>query len=642
MATVYDPIKIGSLQLKNRFVEAATVKNFADVNGRVNSRYLNNFELEADGLGLLIVTMSFVEKQGQVFRAQLGVQDDKSIHGLSDLADRIHKQGAKAALQIAHGGNLCGEGIIGEMPVGPSSIPQWPGQTVHALTTEEVEKIVIKYGEAAARAKEAGFDALELHACHGSLILQFLSPIHNQGRTDKYADPPTFLYECIAAVQKYAGKDYPLGVRLTCHEFMGEDQGLPGLMFEVVKKYALNCEKMGVHYIHASAGRIGHTPDHAFPPLYTPRGVNVKFAEELKKILKIPVMTVGRFQDPILIEKVVEDGRADMIAMCRPIIADPHLPKKMIEKRFEEIRKCMGCNWCLDRLFSQVSVECPMNPAYGWEKEYELAAAAKAKKVMVIGGGVGGMQAAYAAAKRGHDVTLYERTGDLGGQVLLASQFPRLYTRELYNLPKWLIRELKVLGVKIKLNTEVTAELIEEGNPDEIIVATGANEKKIDVPVAEGSKVVYLWDYLRHNAEIGTKVVLFGIEAIEAAASLSKEGKRVILLQSGPALEWPVYILGGAARREPLARDLKYGKVDIRYNTSLKEIGAGYVIVKGPSGEEKIEADTVMAALGRESENKVYNGINIRERRAHIVGDAKEVRNMARASHEGYWVGRKI
>lgn len=644
MATVYEPIKIGSMWVRNRFALAPTVKNFCDVDGRVNIRYLQNYALEADGAGLAIVTMSFTEPKGQVFRGQLGVQDDKAVAGLSDLASWIHKAGAKTALQIAHGGNLCSEGIIGCTPVGPSEIPQWPGQTVHMLTTAEIEVIIDNYGKAAARAKQAGFDAVELHACHGSMILQFMSPIQNIGRTDRYAVRPTFLYEAVQAVRRYVGGDFPLGVRLSCHEFMNEDLGKPGLTEdEVINEVCPALEKMGVDYIHASAGRIGHTPDHSFPPLYEPRGVNVRFAEAVKKRVRIPVITVGRLQDPKIIEKIIEDGRADMVAMCRPIIADPHLPKKMIEGRFDDIRQCMGCNWCLDRLFCQVGVECPMNPAYSWEKEFELIPTREPKKVMVIGGGVGGMQTALAAALRGHQVSLYEKSDKLGGQIKLASAFPKLYTRELWNLPKWLIGQIEKTSVRAVLNTEVTPKLVEKENPDVIVVATGAKQKTLSLVPEKGIDVVYLWDYLAKKTKLGKKVVILGgNEGAEAAASLAREGKEVTLIEEGDAVAKPAYIYPGAARREPLMRYLAAGKVDIRTGSTVKAITAAGVIVQSRSGKETIPADTVLVALGRDSDDELYRSLAVRGRAVYLIGDAREVRSMPSATHEGYWVARQI
>ncbi|GAW93545.1 FAD-dependent oxidoreductase [Calderihabitans maritimus] len=647
MPTVYDPIWIGKVKLKNRFVLAPTVKNFANEDGTVNTRYLQQYELEAQGPGLVTVTMSFVEPSGKVFTRQLGAHHDNCIPGLADLAERIHRAGAKCALQISHGGNLCSESIIGETPVGPSERPQWPGQKVRALKTDEVEKIIESYAKAAWRAKVAGFDAVDLHACHGSMILQFLSPFHNKGRTDKYAVRTTFLYETVQAVQDACGVDFPIIVRISAHEFMEEDMGEPGLTIdEVANEIAPQLERLGVACIHVSAGRIGHTEDHCFPPLYEPRGVNVRLATKVKEKVNIPVITVGRLQDPKIIEKIIEDGKADMVAMCRPIIADPHLPKKMIEGRIEDIRQCMGCNYCLHRLFLQLGVQCPMNPEYSWEYEYQPTPAKQSKKVMVVGGGVAGLQTAYTAAQRGHQVTIYEKTNQLGGQVRLASSIPRLYTKELWNLPKWLIRQVEKLGVNIELGKEVTPELVEQVNPDVVVVATGAQEIRLELPGHDNEKVVYLWDYLEGKASVGDKVVVIGgNEGAEVAVSLAREGKTVTLVEETENIGCAKYIYDGAARRKPLLRFLRQANVRILTKTQVKEINSQGVKVLQSwpmPKEEIIEADTVMIAVGRKSEDSLYRALQGKGFEIYQIGDCVEPRSMVSATHEGNWVGRHI
>jgi len=644
MPTVYDPIKVGTIWLKNRFVVAPTVKNHCNEDGSINIRTLNNFEVEADGPGLVIVSMSFTEKAGQAFQRQLGVHNDKMVDGLHELANVIQKQGAKAAVQISHGGYLCNEGTLFEPVRGVSEKPLLPGQKPVPLTTTEVECVIENYAKAAARIKRAGFDGVELHACHGSLAIQFMSPFNNIGRTDRYAVRTTFLYEVVQAMRDAVGPDFAFGVRLSVTEFGMEDLGYPGITTEeTVNEYIPTMEKIGIDWVHASAGRIGITPFHNFPPLYAPRGVNVNIAEEVKKKCHTPVITVGRLQDQKLIEKIVEDGRADMVAMCRPIIADPRIAKKMIEGRTDDIRQCLACNWCLHVLFLDLPVECTMNPFYGWEKEYEVTPAKKLKKVMVIGGGVGGLQAALTASQRGHEVTLYEKSGDLGGQVKLASAFPRLNTRELRNLPDWLAREVKKTSVKVVLNTEITPQLVEKEKPDAIVVATGAKEMAAALP--EGAKnVVYLWDYLRGTAKIGNKVVVLGgNEGAEAAVSLAREGKEVTLVEEGSDILMAPYLYLFGARREPMFRWLDEEKVTVLTEHTVKAATGNALTLVDKWGTEKTVAyDTILVAVGREPESELYNAIATRGKEVYLVGDAKEARTMVQANHEAFWVGRHI
>jgi len=645
MPTVYDPIKVGKIWLKNRFIVAATVKNHADEDGFINQRVLNNYEAESDGPALVTVGMSFTDRLGKCFVRQLGVHEDHCMGGMYELAEVIQRRGAKAAVQISHGGTLCGNSLVGDQEVwGPSEKPLLPGQRVHKMTTAEVEYAIEGYAKAAARIKATGFNAIELHACHGSMSLMFQSPFHNVGRTDKYADRFLFLHDCAQAMRDAVGPDFTFGVRLSVSEFGMEDLGYPGVTTEeTITIVVPMLEKIGVDWIHASCGRIAVTPHHNFPPVYEPHGVNVNLAEAVKKVAHAPVIAVGRLMDPKLIEKIIEDGRADMIGLCRPIIADQRFVKKMIEERTDDIRKCVGCNWCLHCLFIQHDCGCTMNPLYGYEKEWEVTPAPKAKKVMVVGGGVSGLQAALTASQRGHEVTLYEKSGELGGQANLASAFPRLYTRDLRNLPDWLAREVKKTSVKVVLNTEVTPELVAKEKPDAIVVATGAKEMAAALP--EGAKnVVYLWDYLRGTAKIGNKVVVLGgNDGAEAALSLAREGKEVTLVEESGDILLPPYIFLFSARREPMFRWLKEEKVNVLTNHKLTAATGNQVTLVDQWGVEKTVAyDTILVAVGRESASELYQAIATRGKEVYLIGDAREPRNMKDDNQEAFSVGRHM
>jgi NADPH-dependent 2,4-dienoyl-CoA reductase/sulfur reductase-like enzyme len=423
-----------------------------------------------------------------------------------------------------------------------------------------------------------------------------------------------------------------------------EDLGYPGQTIEeTCNLFIPIAEKIGVDWIHASVGRIGVTPDHSFPPVYAAHGVNVKFAEACKKVAHVPVMAVGRLMDPKLIEKIIEDGQADMVAMSRPIIADQRFVKKMIEGRYDDIRKCIGCNYCLNCLFMQCDAECTMNPLYGREKVWEVTPAPKKKKVMVVGGGVSGLQAALTASQRGHEVTLYEKSDKLGGQTNLAAAFPRLYTRDLMNVPDWLAREIKKYPVRIVMKTEVTPQLVEKEKPDAIVVATGAKETTPELP-AGAKNVVYLWDYLRGTAKIGNKVVVLGgNDGAEAALSLARQGKEVTLVEKSENIALPSYIFLFSCRREPLFRWMKEDKVTILAEHKVKAATGDTLTLADKFGvEKKVPYDTIVVAVGREPVNELNQAIATRGREVYLIGDAKEPRNMKDANQEAFWVGRHI
>jgi 2,4-dienoyl-CoA reductase-like NADH-dependent reductase (Old Yellow Enzyme family) len=351
----------------------------------------------------------------------IGVHDDRTIDGLEKVAYAIHREGCLCSLQIVHGGEICNPAVTGLPVVGPSEKEGFFGP-VRKLETDEVEQRAQLYADAAARVKEAGFDALNIHSCQGTLIQQFMSPYSNL-RDDKWGQDRGLFPETVARkVRAAVGPDFPVIWRLAADEYMGEWLGLPGYDVEWGKKMARRLEPI-VDSFDITGGRISFTGMFAFPPVYADRGARVHLASEIKSVTHLPVMGVGKIMDDRTAREVVESGRADMVCFCRPAIADPHLAKKILEGRPEDIRKCISCNWCLETVVSRGMVLCAVNPACNREHEYEIIPAKQPKKVMVVGGGVAGMQAAVTLAERGHKVSLYEKDEALGG---LCSLFLRL------------------------------------------------------------------------------------------------------------------------------------------------------------------------------------------------------------------------
>ena len=632
MATVYDPINIGTLKLRNRFAVAPTVKNFSTERGYISDEDLINFAADAKGgSGLVIVSLTFVRADGRIFPRQIGIDTDSHLTGHGRLTKVIHSYGAKVALQLGHGGALCESAITGFPVLTPSGVPQTPGQqNLKVMTLGECEEIAEAFAAAAFRAVAAGYDGIELHNCHGSLLSQFMSPSQNK-RTDKYRGPTAFLVDVIRAVKAKIGKDFPLWVRFSTDEFLNEI-GEEGTTIErFVKEVLPIMEKEGINAIHASAGRIVWTCWNQIPPLYRPRGVNVRLAEEVKKHTKLPVIAIGRLNDPVVIEDVVAKGRTDIVALCRAIIADQDIVRKMIEGRPEEVRKCIACNYCSDVIWGAGNF-CTINPSYGNENLYHYTPARPPKKVLVAGGGIAGMEAARVLKEVGHNVTLYEKSDKLGGLIHLAANIPRLSTRETLNIYDWISYHLKKLNVKVVLNKEVTSDLVRQEKPDAVFIATGSKPLIPEIPGVDRKNVFTYDDYVLGKATVGAKVaVLGGNHGAETAVSLGRDNKNVFLVEETDQVAMVDYTrLYG--RYHLLMRFLNEAKAQIRTGLKVKEITEKGVKVEDPAGkQELIEVDTVILALGRVAVDDLYSALRGLVPKIHKIGDCFEPRRLLEA-----------
>ncbi|MCL5046534.1 MAG: NAD(P)/FAD-dependent oxidoreductase [Actinobacteria bacterium] len=644
MATVWDPIRIGKMELKNRFAVAPTVKNMSTEDGYVTTHQLKHYEVEAKGgVGLITTELAFPREDGQVFRKQLGIHNDKAVAGLEELVDTIHKNGAKASCQIGFGGNLSVKEIIGKQPLGASSKGDlgW-GSPPRGMTTEEVEEMVQVYVRAALRAKTAGFDAVTLHGCHGSLLIQFMSP-YNNDRTDKYADRCLFAVECIREIRKALGPDFPIIYRISSDEFM-DDIGETGITIEeTANDIAPRLVEAGADCIDVSAGRIGITPDHSFPPLYEPPGVNVRLATAVKEKVNVPVICVGRINDPRLAFKIVEKGQADIVSLCRPIIADPDYVRKAKEGRFDDIRKCIACNYCLDLLFKNFVVRCAVNAEYGREDKFAITPAETKKKVLVVGGGVGGMETARVATLRGHQVTLVEKESALGGMCKLAGAIPNVPTGELNRIVDWETTQLRKLNVDIRLGILATKGLVDEITPDTVVLATGSTDLVPDIKGANSSNVLRLTDYLRRRPETGQRVVVLGgDEGAETALSLARDGKNVVLVSENESYASPAYIYPYANRAMPLKRMLNQAGVRVVRRSKVIEITSSGVRLERDGQQEILEADTVILAFGRKPNKGLQEELSGTNREIYELGDCLEPKSVAHVIDQAAWIGRAI
>ena len=507
-----------------------------------------------------------------------------------------------------------------------------PGSIPEGLSREEIAELVQAFAQACRRAKEAGFDAVEFHGAHGYLISQFLSPYYNR-RSDEYGGSPErrarFGAEIVTAARKKVGPDFPLIMRMD-----GWDGYEGGVVLDEAVKIAPIFVEAGADALHVSAGAREAVQWQFLSYLQESAGL-VHLAEAVKKVVNVPVITVGKLGDPVLAEEVLRQGRADFIALGRPLIADPHLVRKVQEGRLEEIRSCIYCSNCLGESYKGWS--CMLNPGVLREREFEIKPAPRSKRVMVAGGGLAGMEAAKVCAQRGHQVTLYEKSNALGGQWNIASQ--QEHKGHFATVTRRLKQEMDQAGVKVVLNTEVTKELITKQNPDALIVATGATPASLRVRGATGENVVQANDVICGNANVGDKVVVIGgrYVGMELAVTLSQKGKDVSLLTRRK--------VGRNVRKNIrlflMEQLVGYG-VKLYPDSEALEIRPNGVIAVCEGNLFFLRADTVILAVGATPENTLIGALKSEVSELHAIGDCVEPRDALAAVKQGAEAGRIV
>jgi 2,4-dienoyl-CoA reductase-like NADH-dependent reductase (Old Yellow Enzyme family)/thioredoxin reductase len=636
---LFTPLKIGPLELKNRIVMAPMATHYADETGAVTER-LKNYYLERarGGVGLIIVESGYIHSLGRGGMRRMGLHEDRLIPGLKGLVDAVHAEGAKISSLLHHAGRQINvKNTGGQYPVSASSLPAGMEAVVpRALKAREIEELVEAFGQSARRSLAAGFDAILIHAAHGYLIHQFLSPLSNI-RRDRYGGTFTrrlrFLQEIILRCQESVGKDYPLMVRMSASEFIPG-----GITLRDGQKIARRLEEWGVKAIHVSGG-THDTVEMEIQPMAIPRGCLVHLAEGIKKAVRIPVGTVGRIVDPKMAEEILRQGKADLIALGRALLADPEFPRKTQEGRFEDIRPCIAClQGCRDHLYQGLPITCLVNPQAGMEAESKITPAERQKKVFIIGGGPGGMEAARVAALRGHEVTLAEKENHLGGQFHWAS-LPDGKGEIRFYLD-YLSGQLKKLGVKIQLNQEVSPEKLKEMKADAVILAAGGVPLIPGVSGTDRKIVLTAWEVLTHPEKVEEKVVIIGGGAVgaETAEFLADQERDVTLVEMIPE------IAGDAEKvnRKILLRSLGEKGVKIRVLTQATAILAEGVEVEFGGRKETLAADTVVLATGIRPNNELEAALGTLPPELHKIGDCVKPRKAIDAIHEGFQAALKL
>jgi 2,4-dienoyl-CoA reductase-like NADH-dependent reductase (Old Yellow Enzyme family)/NADPH-dependent 2,4-dienoyl-CoA reductase/sulfur reductase-like enzyme len=706
MSNPYDallqPGRIGTLALRNRIIMAPMGSNFAEADGHCGERIQAYYEARAEGgAGLLtmgVCSIAFPHGTGEPY--QVGISRDDFIPGLRGLTDRVHRHGAKIAMQLQHGGKTAVQDLVHGREMWVPSIPKMTkSDMMQAITPEElanfvgisahkprirvmdlddIAQMISYFADAAARAKEAGFDAIELHGAHTYILAGFLSPYYNQ-REDAYGGPlenrARLLIETLQAVKARVGADFPVWVRLDAEEL-----NTPGgiTLAESVATARL-CQDAGADAISVSAYAT-LTSGTAFTqaPIPQAAGAFMSNAAAIKKSLSIPVITAGRIE-PEVAARAIAQGELDFVAMARKMLADPHIPIKLAQNRPQDIRPCIYCYACVSQIFINQRVKCAVNAQTGHEASRRIEAASTPRRVLVVGGGPGGMEAARVAALRGHQVTLVERSNRLGGTLFFAAMaYP-----ENGKLLDYLVAQMHSLPIDIRLNTEANAALVNTLAADVVVVASGARR---DAPPIEGANQSHVWsgDELRRlmtgdradeiaQAKLSlTERALFkagGIlkvtDSTQAITQLSKLwmplGKRVVIVGGGlVGLELAEFLIARdrqvtvleasdkAGRELSIVRrwrvlDVVKAHAQLHLRAQVQRIEAKEVHWTDSEGQtHSSAADSVILATGAQADDSLALALQAAGRPVHRIGDCADIGFIEGAMHQGNEIGRTV
>lgn len=658
---LFEPIKIGKLEIKNRFVMAPMGPGgLCDADGTYNERGVEYYvERAKGGTGLIMTGVTMVEND--IEKCALPSMPCPTLNPLNFvktgkiMTERVHAHGAKIFVQLSAGfGRVSIPSIVGRTAVAPSPIPhRWiDGVTCRELTIEEIKTYVRKFAESAAIVKKAGFDGVEIHAVHeGYLLDQFAISFFNN-RTDEYGgslrNRLRFATEIVQAIKAECGQDFPVSLRYSIKSFIKDwrQGGLPGEEFEEKGRdieegieAAKILEEAGYDAFNGDVGSYDSWY-WSHPPMYQEKGLYLPYNEILKKALKVPVITAGRMEDPELASDAIYEGKTDMIALGRPLLADAEIPNKILADEYDKVRPCLSCQeGCMGRLASYAQISCAVNPVCGRENEYGLKSAEVKKSVVVVGGGVSGLEAARVCAIRGHKVTLFEKTDRLGGNIIPGG-VPDFKDDD-RALAKWYTNELNDLNVDVHYNTTVTKEMIKELKADEVILATGSTPRILNIDNSE--KVYTAEDVLLGKEDAGESTIIIGAGLVgcETALWLVDQGKKVTIVE----LQDGILKVGGPLchANEDMLKDLvKFKDIDLRLNTSVAGATDNGFILKSGDKEEVIEADSAIVCIGYVSEKSLYNEIRFEMPKVHLIGDASQVQNIMYAIWNAYEVARNI
>jgi 2,4-dienoyl-CoA reductase-like NADH-dependent reductase (Old Yellow Enzyme family)/thioredoxin reductase len=608
--------------------------NYATWTGGVTERLIRYYAERAQGgVGLINVEFSYVHPSGKASLYNLGIYDDALVPGLAQLAQAIHAGRAQACIQLAHCGRRGKTAIVDGPLLAPSPIPHVGGEVPRELDLDEIENVVLWFVQAARRARMANFDAVLLHVANGYLLNQFISPYSNR-RSDRYGGSTEgrarLVVKIIEGIRRELGAEFPIICRVCVDE-----QLAGGLTLDEGRVIVRFFEQAGANAIEVLAG-IPETQYVAGPPMAMPRGFLIPMAQAVKEAVSIPVIGVGRINDPILADEFIRQGKVDFISMGRALIADPQLPNKAMTGQFADICPCIACHEaCSQRIFAGLDMSCVTNPRVGRENLFVPGRVSRPRRVLVVGGGPAGMMAALTAAERGHHVVLREQGSALGGQLQMGCVPP--HKEEIERLLHYLVRKVEESNVEVQLESRMDVNLVRNMDPEVVIVATGARPLRPPLP-GVGDHTVSAWDVLSGQVAVGSKVVVIGGGEVgcELAELLASSGKQVVILEM---LDEIAVDMEPRGRRLLLRRLAKLG-VHVLTQARVTEVTPGTVTYER-AGLRYYEdgADTIVLATGSLPNTDLPDELKRTEVEFHCIGDCTKPRRILDAMREGFEVG---
>ncbi|MFH0786467.1 MAG: FAD-dependent oxidoreductase, partial [Pseudomonadota bacterium] len=635
LSHILSPLTIKSLKLSNRVVMPPMGTNLGNADGTVSPENLAYLKRRAKGEpGLIITEITGVHPDGIVSPNQLGAYDDRFIPGLKKLASLVHQAGTRIAMQIHHAGRESFFLLSQGKAIAPSAIPSIVFRlTPREMTLDDIQQVIMAFGAAAARAREAGFDAVEIHCAHGYLLTQFLSTLSNR-RTDEYGgatlkERSRFVIEVIEEVRRRVGPDFPISLRISTEESI---RG--GYTADDMQEILPDMVKAGADLIHASFGTHGSPAGITQAPAEYGQGFNTWLARKVKDVVDVPVIAVGRFTDPGQADLVIGRGDADLAAFGRQFLADPDFLIKAREGRSSDIRQCIACNQgCIEReMLGEGNIRCSINPETGQETLYPLGPVTNPREVWVVGAGPGGLIAASEAARLGHRVTLFEQENDLGGQIRFARIPPH---KKIYGeWIDWQIDQVRKVGITIKNSTAVTEAMLKDGRPQYVILATGGQKITPEIAGIDKRQVCDAWQILSGTVKAGKHILVVGggLIGLETADFLTEQGSQVTLVE--------------ILKRSPVQKITSHGYMlhtrlrdkncRLLFNTALTSIGDGSVEIETDGQKAPLSPiDQVVLAVGLKAGDELKKVLEALEIPHTVIGDARRPRRIFEAVEEG-------